>query len=228
MKCPLCGTEINIENNKCGRFPICRYSIKEVSNEENIPFVMFDIETTGVSKQKDRITEIGAIKVKDGKIIDEFSMLVNPGKDEDGKQIFISSRVTELTGITNDMVKNQKVESEAIKDFIDWLGDYKVLAGQNIICFDIPFIKAAAKRAGIKLECDQAIDTLLLAKRMKLKEKGLVDNYQQPTLAKFYGFTYNAHRALDDVKACYKILEKMMEKDKEHGVPIRPESLKKS
>lgn len=229
MKCPLCGHNINRDNhNRCERFPICRYVLVDKSNTISDEFVLFDIETTGVSRTKDRITEIGAIKVKDGQIIDEFSMLVNPGKDEFGKQMFISSRITELTGITNEMVKDKKEETEAIKEFINWLGKCKTLAGQNVIKFDIPFMKAAAKRAGIKLECDSAIDTLVLGKRMKLKERGLVENYQQSTLANFYGFSYNAHRALDDVKACYKILEKMTQDEDKYGIKVRPEPLKKS
>lgn len=229
MKCPLCGHELNAENQyRCVRFPICSYQMKEAGIKQvDDAFVLFDIETTGISAKNDRITEIAAIKVKGGKIIDEFSMLVNPGKDERGKQIFISTYISNLTGITNEMVKDKKNESEAIKEFIEWLGDYHLLAGQNVIHFDIPFIKAAAKRAGINLECEHAIDTLLIARRMKLKERGLVKNLQQPTLAAYYGFSYNAHRALDDVKACYRILENMKEDSAKFGIEIRPEPIKK-
>lgn len=228
MKCPICGQELNVDNQyRCNRFPICRYVGKNENTSDDI-FVLFDIETTGVNRAKDRITEIGAIKVQNDCIIDEFSMLVNPGKDEDGNQIFISSRITELTGITNEMVKDKKVESEAIKEFVEWLGDVKILAGQNVIKFDIPFVKAAAKRADVKLECDKAMDTLVYAKRLKLKERGLVENLQQPTLAKYYGFSYNAHRALDDVKACYKILNFIKKDGEKYGIEIVPDSLKRS
>lgn len=229
MKCPICGHELNQDNQyRCSRFPICRYVGNNSDTSGDDVFVLFDIETTGVNRQKDRITEIGAIKVKEGKIIDEFSMLVNPGKDESGNQIFISSRITELTGITNDMVKDKKPESEAVREFIDWLGDVDTLAGQNVEKFDIPFMKAAAKRAGIKLECSKVMDTLIYARRMKLKARGLIENEQQSTLAAYYGFSYNAHRALDDVKACFKILNFMKKDGIKYGINVRPEPCKRS
>lgn len=230
MKCLICGHEVNNENHRCTRFPICRYIMETNENAMNDDetYVLFDIETTGINKTKDRITEIGAIKVENGNIIDTFSMLVNPGLDENGNQIFISSRITDLTGITNEMVRDADVESDAIKKFVAWLGDVDVLAGQNVIRFDIPFIKMASKRANITLECNKAIDTLVIAKKLKLKERGLVENLQQPTLAKYYGFSYNAHRAIDDVNACYKILNLMKEDGKKNGIAINPEMIKRS
>lgn len=228
MKCPICGYELNQDNQyRCSRFPICRYVGINPEASDDV-FVLFDIETSGVNKQKDRITEIGAIKVKQGQIIDEFSMLVNPGTDEFGNQIFISSRITEITGITNDMVKDKKTETEAVKEFIEWIGDVDTLAGQNVDKFDIPFMKAAAKRAGVRLECSRVLDTLIYAKRMKLKERGLVENLKQPTLAAYYGFSYNAHRALDDVKACFKILNYMKKDGIKYGINVRPEPCKRS
>lgn len=231
MKCSICGHEINPDNhNRCERFPICRYidveETKMIINEDS--YIVFDIETTGFDKTKNRIIEIGAVKVKNGKIIDEYNRLINPGKDEAGNQIFISARISDITGITNNMVQNEDIETLVVKDFINWIGEYKTFAGQNVIRFDIPFLKAAAKRADIKFDCTQIIDILVYAKRLKLKERGLVENLKQPTLAKYYGFTYHAHRALDDVKACNKILVCMKKDGKKYGVDIRPEVVKRN
>lgn len=222
MKCPICGSEIY--HSKCSRFPICHYICHDTANktEQLSKYIVFDIETTGFSKTKDRIIEIGAIKVSEGKIIDEYSTLSNPGKDDMGNQIFISARITQITGITNQMVKNSPEESEVVRDFLEWVNDYDIWVGQNVKSFDIPFMKEAAKRADRKIQCKYFIDTLLSAKEMKLKEKGLVINYQQLTLAKYFGFEYNAHRALDDVKACYRILKGLEEDGKNYGVEVRP------
>lgn len=229
MKCPLCGHEINQDNQyRCSRFPICRYIGQNNSTLTDNIYVLFDIETTGFDKNKDRVIEIGAVKVENNRIIDEFSMLVNPGVDEYDNQIFISSRITELTGITNDMVKNEPKENEAVKRFIKWIGDIDVLAGHNLIRFDIPFMAAAAKRTHEKLQCKAVIDTLQCAKKLRLKEQGLVVNQKQSTLAAYYGLTYNAHRALDDVKACYRILNEMKKDGNRYGIEIRPETLKRS
>lgn len=223
MKCPICGADVI--NDTCARFPVCNYRLKSISKDVDRDMVLFDIETTGLNKLEDRIIEIGAIKIHDGKITDRFSLLCNPGKDSYGNQIFISSRITEITGITNAMVDGQQDEKTAMLQFVEWLGDTKVLAGQNIVSFDVPFIKAAAKRAGTKIECKEALDTLIIARNCKLKERGFVKNYKQPTLAEYYGFTYNAHRAVDDADACFRIYQLLKEEAKDYGVLVIPEKI---
>lgn len=228
MKCPICSSELNSENhNRCSRFPICYFTGKQKTltlTEE--PFILFDIETTGIDNNS-RITEIAAVKIINNEIVDTFEEMCNPGKDQFGKQIFISARISALTGITNKMVSDKPLESVVVKRFIDWIGDIKVFSGQNIKTFDIPFMKRACKRVNkdCTFEAVYVVDTLLYAKKMKLKERGLVENYKQPTLAAYYGFSYNAHRALDDVKACYKILTCMIDEAKTLGIDIVPEKL---
>ena len=96
-KCPICGSFLDEENElRCSRFPICTY--QETTDKELNRFVMYDLETSGF-KDSDHIIEIGAIYVEDGKIIDRFDKLCNPG-------IFINQRITQVTNITNDMLKD--------------------------------------------------------------------------------------------------------------------------
>lgn len=222
MKCPLCGNEVS-NLGKCVRFPICHYYKKTEEINDNSSYIVFDIETTGLNKQNDRITEIGALKVVNGKVIDEFNMLVNPGYDENGNKILISQRITEITGITNSMVENEPEEQEAVAQFIEWCGDIKTYAGQNIIKFDIPFVKTAAKRAGKKFNVSYALDTLNIAKTIHLDN--VLSNLKQVTLANYYGFSYNAHRAIDDVRACHQILKNMLDDGKGKNININPQSV---
>ena len=85
---------------------------------ERLPkdYIALDLETTGLSAQRDRITEIGAVKIRDGRIADRYAQLVNPG-------VLISPRITQITGITNAMVEHQPAIEDVLEDFIDFLGD---------------------------------------------------------------------------------------------------------
>ena len=168
MKCPYCGAEIKPSNgNRCSRFPICLFQ------ETNIPsdvdsYIMYDLETTGFSDSRDKIIEIGAIAVKDGKIVDRFSQLCNPGK-------FISQKITELTGITNQMLENEITSEEAVISFLNWIkiqGTEKLAIGHNIASFDNRMLKAACKRIKHEFPFDYTLDTLTFAKNLKLKKGG--------------------------------------------------------
>lgn len=215
MLCPVCGNRMNESTNRCSRFPICGYAQVQENKDTN-SYILFDLETTGFSREKDRITEIGAIKVVNGEIVDSFSHLVNPGVDENGYPIYISNRVMNLTGITNQMVADKPTETEVVPQFLEWIGDEVCFAGQNIIKFDLPFLKAAAKRAGCKFTPEYAIDVLVEAKaNLDLKK------YNQESLAAYFGFSYNAHRAVDDAEACYKILQSLMKVANNPIVPKR-------
>lgn len=221
-KCPICGNPIH--RGKCVRWPVCLFK-ETIKNDLPDEFISFDLETTGLNRNKDRIIEIGAVKMQkteSGKYreIDCFSQLVNPGKRQSGTQVYISQKISGLTGITNEMVKDEPVESECVRNFIEWCGDSTVVTGQNIAKFDIPFMKAAAERAGVKWSPDNYVDTLILARELRLKEKGYVDNFKQTTLARWLGFTYNAHRAVDDCRANTKIIIPLVDMAKNEQIPI--------
>lgn len=159
-------------------------------------FVVFDLETTGLDYQTNSITEIGGIKIREGKIIETFSTLVKP-KEE------ISAEITKLTGITNSMVENQLPIEEVIGDFYKFCDDC-VLVGHNID-FDYKFIFKAGRENGYLFNQKQQ-DTLFLAREQL---KGL-KNYKLGTIAEYLGVKLdNAHRAVFDALATAEVFIKL-------------------
>lgn len=158
-------------------------------------YVIVDIETTGLSPQNYEIIEISAIKIFKNDIIDTFSKLVNPK----GK---ISKKITDFTGITNDMVENQPYISEILPDFIKFVDDNVVVA--HNAPFDLSFICRDAKLNNIEF-APYYIDTLELAKNtLDLKSYKLID------IAKCFKISSNQeHRGLSDCELLYECYTKM-------------------
>lgn len=163
-------------------------------------FVVFDLETTGFSPRYDEITEIGAVKIENGRIVDRFSTFVNPLRP-------IPPKVVELTNITDDMVADAPIIDKALSKFEDFIGD-SVLVAHNA-SFDSRFIEFRRKgKANYP-----TIDTLLLAQCLDLRIK----NYKLGTLAKRFGINLQgAHRAVNDAEATAELflhLERLAEKE---------------
>lgn len=159
-------------------------------------YVVFDLETTGVSAQRDQVIEISALKVRAGEVVEEFSSLVNPG-------MAIPFSASRVNHITNDMVKDAPPFSAVLEEFLDFAGDM-VLVGHNIHTFDMKFIwRDAEKYLGRAVENDY-IDTLSLA-RMCL---GQLSRHRLGDLAEYFGIsTAGAHRALADCHMNQKVFE---------------------
>ena len=162
-------------------------------------YVVFDIETTGLSKEKEMITEIGAVKVADGKIIDRFSTFVNPQRP-------ISAEITKLTGITDDMVKDAPTIENVLPEFLKFCED-TVLVAHNA-SFDTGFIRIAAERAGLGELHHTIVDTLELARAL-LPE---LNKHKLNIVCEHLGVTLNGHhRAVNDAEATAEVFIKFLD-----------------
>ena len=216
LKCPLCGADIDVQNDmRCSRFPICTFQ-ETTSNVDLDKFIMYDLETSGLSVEKDHIIEIGAIYVENGCVKDSFGKLCNPG-------IYINQRITQITGISNQDLHNKETEEEVVKQFVEWVQEKntKLAVGHNISRFDNRVIKTATRRYKTQYPFTHSLDTLKLAKELKLQERGITENYKQETLANQYcQFEYEAHRAVDDVNALFKIYKRLRDDAQKMNVPL--------
>ena len=166
-------------------------------------YVVFDIETTGLDYLKDRIIELGALRIKDDVVIGEFNKLINPG-------IEIPEIVSAINNITNEMVENEDYPGVVLSQFAAFIKGVDFLLGHNAIRFDYPFLKAEFKRNFVKTENYLVKDTLRIA-RIKLRRE--LRSYTLKNLTAYYGIVnQDAHRALSDVYATYELYKKLNKK----------------
>ena len=163
-------------------------------------YVVFDLETTGISSKYDEVIEISAVKVNNGKVTGEFSTLVNPGRR-------IPPGASRVNGITDEMVAGAPGFSDVLGDFFQFAGDM-ILVGHNISSFDMKFLYRDAQKYFQKVPDNDYADTLILARKAlpQLSHHRLVD------LAEHYGFSAEgAHRALNDCRMNQKVYERLAE-----------------
>ncbi len=172
-------------------------------------YVVFDLETTGVSAASDAVIEISAVKVVGGQVVDEFSSLVNPG-------FHIPYFASEVNGITDAMVKECPSFDVVLADFLDFIGD-SVLVGHNIHCFDMKFICRDAMKYWGKTIGNDYIDTVILSRVLLPNQShSLVD------LAYHYGICADgAHRALNDCRMNQQVFEALGQEMKNPSVEVR-------
>ena len=168
-------------------------------------FVAFDLETTGLSARNDRIIEIGAVIIKDGREVDRFQTFVDPGRRLDKK-------IVDLTGITDQMLKGAPTIEQVLPEFLSFAGD-RVLVAHNAD-FDTAFIRAACQQLGYEYPFTSA-DTLVLAQNMlpqlnKHKLDVVADALSLPE--------FNHHRAADDAVICGLIMTRLLNKLEEMDI----------
>ncbi len=183
-------------------------SIVRCADEDPIDrtYVVIDVETTGLDPRVDRLTEIAAVRIRDGVVVDEYTTFVDPG-------IPIPEKVVNLTGITDDMVYGAPSPQAAIAELCAYLRRDDVLAAHNAP-FDVAFLEAAAREAGVSLPV-ACVDTLPLS-------RALLKNLKQHKLSavcKALGVPLkNHHRAIQDARATAKAFVKLLDMAKDQGI----------
>lgn len=173
-------------------------------NKYTPDYVIFDLETTGISPNYDEVIEISALKVKGGEVVDEFNTLVNPGRK-------IPFGATKVNGITNAMVAEAPAFSHVLAEFLDF-AEGLVLVGHNIARFDMKFIWRDAEQYFGEIPQNNYVDTLQVARKHLPK----MDHHRLVDLAEHYGISSEgAHRALNDCYMNQKVYECMVSEMRE-------------
>jgi len=195
----LYGTEAYFVNDTAR----CMFGAKYPTFDDEM--TVFDIETTGLSNRTCKIIEIGAVKIKQGKVIDTMDIFVDPCEP-------IPEEITKLTSITDDMVKGAPKEEEAVRAFLDF-ADGTMLIAHNA-SFDIGFIRVACERHGIEFN-NTYLDTVGLSKYVNPELK----NHKLDTIVKHYDLgDFHHHRASDDATVLAYIFFEMQNRLKSEGI----------
>ncbi len=167
-------------------------------------FICFDLETTGLSAKKDRITEIGAVRVRGGEVAEHFDTFVDP-------EMPIPQKITELTGITDSMVQGAPSEKEALEAFYQFCGDRDIVLVAHNAGFDTSFLRAAGERTGVTFDYTY-IDSVPICRSL-LKD---IKNCKLDTVASYLKLKpFNHHRADDDAAVLGEIFLNLLGRLKE-------------
>ena len=191
------------------------YFVNDVDNrqivrgEKNIDFdgefVAFDLETTGLSPETDTIIEIGAVILQRGKEISRYQTFVDPRRPLD-------KRIVELTGITDDMLRDAPTIDKALPEFLAFVGDRPLIA--HNAKFDTGFVRAECQRLGIEYNLT-SVDTLPLSQQLMPQ----LSKYKLDVVAKALSLpSFNHHRAADDAMTCGLIMMKLIPMLEEKGI----------
>ncbi|WP_108669657.1 PolC-type DNA polymerase III [Peribacillus acanthi] len=197
----LYGVEVNLVDDGV---PIAYNPVHRLLEDDT--FVVFDVETTGLSAVYDTIIELAAVKIKGGEIVDRFESFANPHHP-------LSATTIDLTGITDDMVRDAPEVSEVLTKFKEWTGD-SVLVAHNA-SFDMGFLNVGYRKLGFGKATNPVIDTLELGRFLYPDMK----NHRLNTLAKKFDIELTQHhRAIYDAEATGYLMIKMLKDALEKGI----------
>lgn len=166
-------------------------------------YTVLDLETTGLNPKKDRIIEIGAARIRNGEIVDQYATLVNPER-------ILSDITTEITGIEQEQLEKAPVIQQILPEILDFIG-HDILLGHSIL-FDFAFMKRAAVNAGFSF-VHEGIDTLKIARKYMAE----LDSRTLGFLCEHFKISLDAHRALNDATATHFLYRKLCENYEEEG-----------
>lgn len=167
--------------------------------------IVFDIETTGLSAQTCKITEIGAVRVQNGEVKEVYNSLVNPGEP-------IPEEIVRLTGITDEMVQDARTIDAVLPEFLAFVGDRMLIA--HNAGFDISFIRRAAEELGLPFN-NSYLDTVSMSRYVNPD----LNRHKLDVLANYYHLgDFNHHRASDDAEMLAMIYYKMIDKLADEGI----------
>ncbi|MGM0827216.1 MAG: PolC-type DNA polymerase III [Bacillota bacterium] len=197
----LYGVEANLVDDGV---PIA-YNDRDLPLEDST-YIVFDVETTGLSAVYDTIIELAAVKIRDGEVIDKFESFANPHHP-------LSATTIELTGITDDMVQTAPDINDVLHDYHKWAGE-DILVAHNA-SFDMGFLNTGYQKAGLPKATNPVIDTLELARLLYPQFK----NHRLNTLAKKFDIELTQHhRAIYDAETTGYLLLKMLKDAVEKGI----------
>ena len=206
MRCKVCGNELESNANfctNCGHKITFRFinKIKEQlkiadDNEPITDYVIIDFETNGLNPKSNRIIEIGAVKVSNKEVVDTFETFVNPMRN-------ITKKITDINGITNEMVMDAPTEDVILPEFIEFVKDLPITAYN--ISFDLNFFEAALNRMNNHIESVLCFDALKIA-RANYPE--LPNHKLETVMQHLYPGFEQPHRALQDCFAVKHILDR--------------------
>lgn len=162
-------------------------------------YIVFDLETTGLDCNYNNIIEIGALKYINNQLIDEFNVLINPCEKLD-------SKIIEITGITDEMLKKCDTIDKVLPKFIEWIENYTLIAHNG--SFDLGFIESNIKKLNLTMIDNKIIDTLYLAREFISD----TPNHKLETLKQHFNLEYGSHRAIEDCNVTNYIYQYCKEK----------------
>lgn len=198
--------EVNLDSQKSQDLKLrraTRFRLEDDSDFRKYPFVVFDFETTGLDANHDHIIEIGALKIVNFEVVDEFSTLVST-------DIPLSDMVQRLTGIRPEMLVGKPSIEDVWAKFLNFF-EGSILIAHNA-SFDYSFLKAESLRQGIEIEWPTFCTLKMAREYLSQLERKTLDS-----LAQHYGLEFEArHRSIGDVKVTISVLQELLSNEGAH------------